>query len=284
MLKTIALIDGSVYAHSVCDAAAWVSTRAGAGVELLHVLGRREGTTDKADFSGNIGLGARTALLEELAELDAQKAKLTQKRGRALLEDAKEHVTKAGVSDVTTSLRYGDLAETVQELEVDAHMIVVGKRGEAADFAKLHLGSNLERVVRSTQRPVLVASRKFEPVSKILIAFDGGDSAGKAIDHMIRSQIFSGIGCHLLMVGQDDAASRAQVEAATAQLREAGYEASCDVKPGQPDKVIATEVEAGGYGLLVMGAYGHSRIRNLIIGSTTTEMIRSCMIPIMLYR
>ncbi len=284
MLKTIALIDGSVYAHSVCDAAAWVSNRAGASVELLHVLGRREGAADKADFSGNIGLGARTALLEELAELDAQKAKLTQKRGRALLEDAKDHIVNAGVSDVTTSLRYGDIAETIQELELDAHMIVVGKRGEAADFAKLHLGSNLERVVRSTQRPVLVASRKFEPASKLLIAFDGGESVGKAIDHMIRSQIFSGIGCHLLMVGQETAASRTQIEDAASQLRDAGYETSCDIKPGQSEKVIAAEVEAGGYGLLVMGAYGHSRIRNLIIGSTTTEMIRSCMIPILLYR
>jgi nucleotide-binding universal stress UspA family protein len=284
MLKTIALIDGSVYAHSVCDAAAWVSKRARASVELLHVLGRREGAADKADFSGNIGLGARTALLEELAELDAQKAKLTQKRGRALLEDAKEHLVNAGVSDVTTSLRYGDLAETVQDLERDAHMIVVGKRGEAADFAKLHLGSNLERVVRSTQRPVLVASRKFEPVSKILIAFDGGQSAGKAIDHMIRSQIFSGIACHLLMVGQDSPAALSQIAEAAGQLASAGYEVSSEVRQGQAEKIISAEVEAGEYGLLVMGAYGHSRIRNLIIGSTTTEMIRSCMIPIMLYR
>ncbi|MGD1935536.1 MAG: universal stress protein [Candidatus Phaeomarinobacter sp.] len=284
MLKTITLIDGSIYAHSVCDAAAWVSKRANASVELLHVLGRREGATETADFSGSIGLGARTALLEELADLDAQKAKLTQKRGRVLLEDAREHILKSGVADVTTSLRYGDLAETVQELETDAHMIVVGKRGEAADFAKLHLGSNLERVVRSTQRPILVASRKFEPVSKLLIAFDGGESANKAIDHMIRSQIFSGISCHLLMVGDADHATREQVEAAAAQLREAGYDASCDVKPGQPENVIAAEVEAGGYELLVMGAYGHSRIRNLIIGSTTTEMIRSCMVSIMLYR
>ena len=101
---------------------------------------------------------------------------------------------------------------------------------------------------------------------------------------MIRSQIFSGIGCHLLMVGQETAASRTQIEDAASQLRDAGYETSCDIKPGQSEKVIAAEVETGGYGLLVMGAYGHSRIRNLIIGSTTTEMIRSCMIPVLLYR
>jgi len=33
-----------------------------------------------------------------------------------------------------------------------------------------------------------------------------------------------------------------------------------------------------------MGAYGHSRIRSLIIGSTTTEMIRSCKVPVALFR
>jgi nucleotide-binding universal stress UspA family protein len=36
--------------------------------------------------------------------------------------------------------------------------------------------------------------------------------------------------------------------------------------------------------MVVMGAYGHSRIRTLIIGSTTTEMIRSCKVPIVLVR
>jgi nucleotide-binding universal stress UspA family protein len=48
--------------------------------------------------------------------------------------------------------------------------------------------------------------------------------------------------------------------------------------------VISDAVEREGIDLLVMGAYGHSRIRNLIIGSTTTEMVRSCKIPVILYR
>ncbi|MCF3974828.1 universal stress protein, partial [Paracoccus salsus] len=39
-----------------------------------------------------------------------------------------------------------------------------------------------------------------------------------------------------------------------------------------------------GFGLLVMGAYGHSRIRSLIIGSTTTAMVQSVKMPVLLYR
>jgi len=73
-MKIIALVDGSVYAQSVCELAGWAGARLGAGVELLHVLGRRMGGAQ--DFSGSLRLGARTALLEELAALDAQRAKL----------------------------------------------------------------------------------------------------------------------------------------------------------------------------------------------------------------
>lgn len=51
-----------------------------------------------------------------------------------------------------------------------------------------------------------------------------------------------------------------------------------------PDKVIAEIVEGDGMDILIMGAYGHSRIRSLVIGSTTTEMIRSCRVPVLLFR
>jgi nucleotide-binding universal stress UspA family protein len=33
-----------------------------------------------------------------------------------------------------------------------------------------------------------------------------------------------------------------------------------------------------------MGAYGHSRIRQLLIGSTTTAMIRHSTVPLLLLR
>jgi nucleotide-binding universal stress UspA family protein len=33
-----------------------------------------------------------------------------------------------------------------------------------------------------------------------------------------------------------------------------------------------------------MGAYGHSRIRSLVIGSTTTAIVRRCKIPVLMFR
>lgn len=284
MKKILALIDGSKYSQSVCDHAAWVATRSGAELELLHVLGRREGVADKSDLSGSIGLGARTALLEELAELDGQKARLVNKRGRAILEDASARVKELGVSVVATTLRHGQFIRTMQEFETDADVIVIGKRGEASNFDMEHLGSNLERVVRASHKPVLVASRAFQPINRMLIAFDGGASAMKAVERVAADKIFSGLECLLLSVVAESASASKRMGGAAALLKEAGFAVEQQVVTGQPETLIAETVEQGHYDLLVMGAYGHSRIRNLIIGSTTTQMVRSCKIPVILFR
>lgn len=281
--KIIALVDGSIYSESVCEHAAWISQRTEAPVEIIHVLGRRE-APEKLDLSGSIRLGARTQLMEELAELDAQRAKLVSHRGRAILEDARAILDKTGVNEITTRLRHGDIVEAISEIEADARVIVIGKRGEAADFAKGHLGSNLERIVRAAHRPIFVAARAFKPIEKVLVAYDGGTSAMKAVDHIARSPLFRGLAIEVITVGADTADLRKGLEDAKALLKAAGIAAGARIVEGRPDDVLGKLVEAEGFDMLVMGAYGHSRIRSLVIGSTTTEMVRSCRVPVLMMR
>jgi len=281
--KIIAFVDGSIYSSSVCEHAAWVAARTGWAVEILHVLGRREGAA-KADLSGSIALGARTALLEELAELDAQRARLISHRGRAILEDARTIVDKAGVTEITTRLRQGDIVDTLSEQEAGAELVLIGKRGEAADFAKGHLGSNLERIVRASHRPILVASRAFQPISRVLVAYDGGPSAMRAVDHIARSPLYRGLDITVATVGSASDTLSKGLEDARAMLAAAGLEAGSEILSGQPETALGELVETGPHDLLVMGAYGHSRIRSLIIGSTTTALLRSCKVPVVLVR
>jgi nucleotide-binding universal stress UspA family protein len=281
--KIIAFVDGSIYSASVCEHAAWAASRTGWAVEILHVLGRREGAA-KTDLSGSIALGARTALLEELAALDAQRAKLVSHRGRAILEDARAIVDMAGVTEITTRLRQGDIVDTLAEQEAGAELVLIGKRGEAADFAKGHLGSNLERIVRASHRPILVASRGFRPISRVLVAWDGGPSAMRAVDHIARSPLYQGLAVTVATVGSASETVRKGLEDARVMLAAAGLDAGTEILSGQPETALGELVERAPYDLLVMGAYGHSRIRSLIIGSTTTAMLRSCKVPVVLVR
>ncbi|WP_028794214.1 universal stress protein [Thalassobaculum salexigens] len=285
MSKIVAMIDGSIYSQSVSEHTAWAAGRLGVTeIELVHVLGRREGPSAPADLSGSFSAGMREELLKELADLDELNAKAAQKRGRMILEEAQTSLKAKGIETVAPKLRHGDLIETLAAVETGADMVVIGKRGSAADFAKMHLGSNLERVVRSSHVPVLITSRAFKPIKRFLIAFDGGRTALKAVDYVARTALFSGLECHLLTVGDRSAEIERNLANAKALLKGGNLQVSVDVIPGQPDRVIAKYVEDVGIDLLVMGAYSHSRFRHLFLGSTTEETIRNCLIPALIYR
>ncbi|MEF2552263.1 universal stress protein [Aurantimonas sp. A2-1-M11] len=284
MNKIIACIDGSNYATSVCDHAAWAAKRLDVPVEILHALGRRETSSRPFDLSGSLEFGGRETLLAELAEHDAQRAKLASQRGRLILEQAAARVKADGVSEVTERLRNGEVTDAIKEIEPEARLVVIGKRGEAADFAKGHLGSNLERVVRSMTKPLLVASRAFQPIERFMVAFDGGRSSPMIVERLLASPLLKDVACHLFMVGDGSGEPGQRLQGAREQLAAAGYAVTVGVESGEPETVIAEKVKRDGIGLLVMGAYGHSRIRNLIVGSTTTALIQACTVPVLVIR
>ncbi|HEY8568766.1 universal stress protein, partial [Microbulbifer sp.] len=107
----LSCIDGSRYSGAVCDYAAWIASRTGAPVKLLHNI-ERVSTPAVADLSGSIGLGSQEELLEELANLEQQRSKLLLEQGRQMLERAKERAADAGAERVLTCQRHGSLVES----------------------------------------------------------------------------------------------------------------------------------------------------------------------------
>jgi nucleotide-binding universal stress UspA family protein len=278
MPLVLACVDGSAYAASVADLAGWAARRIGAAVEVIQVLGRRQARDSFEPESA-------AAVARELAVVEAQRAKLLRKQAQLVLEEARFRVEASGVADVRAVLREGDLLEAVAEREAAADFLVIGKRGEAADFARGHLGSNLERIVRMSRRPILIAARAMRPIRRVLIAFDGRPAAEKAVESVAVSPLFEGVSCSLLTVGAETDATRWRLDAAAQRLRAAGREvADARIVPGEPEHAIAAAVERDEAELLAMGGYSHSRLRALVIGSTTSSVIRSCRTQVLLFR
>lgn len=102
MTNVIACIDGSASAPAVCDYAAWASRSLQAPLTFLHVLDQQQYPV-AANLSGNIGLGSREHLLDELASLDEQRSKLALEQGRIMLANAKERAIGNGVTSPESS-------------------------------------------------------------------------------------------------------------------------------------------------------------------------------------
>ena len=282
--RVLAAVDDSVYAKSVAGYAAWSAARLEAPLEFVHVIDRIRAQPAALDLSGNLSLGAREHLLAELARLDEERGRLAQEAGRLLLQQIQSSVQAEHGLAAETRLRHGSLSDTLLELEPDVRLFVIGKCGEHADFDSGHLGSQLERVVRSVHRPLLVASRAFKAPERVLVAFDGSATTRKGVEMVAASPLFRGLDVVVLMAGDAGASDESALRWAEDTLREHGHQVESRQPTGPVNEAITAAVADEQADMLVMGAYGHSRIRNMIVGSTTTHVLRTSRVPVLLLR
>lgn len=284
MTKILACIDASTYASSVVDLAGWAARGLGADIELLHVVQRKDAVAARQDHSGAIGLGARTELLDELTRIDAAAGRLAIEEGRIILAAGSSRLQETGFS-VTQLHRHGGIVETIVEREADAALVVIGKRGASGQFATDHIGSKVERVVRASEKPVLIAPRDVAQTPRlVVIAYDDSLAATRAVAMVADSPLFDDMPVHLVSAGAREADGRDILERAADPLRKAGRQVETIVDDGKPEQVIGDYMSDHADAILVMGAYGHSPLRTLIVGSTTTAMIRTVHAPILLVR
>lgn len=281
--EVVACVDGSAFSAAVCDYAAWVSRGLEAPLSLLHAIDHRH-ANGPTDLSGSIGLGSQEMLLEQLAAHDQEAGKLALARGRALLEAASARVAASGVTVPSVRQLHGALVDLVTELEPSIRVLVIGKRGQAAHAAPSHLGSNLERVIRAMHRPIFVVPEDYQEPTSFMLAFDNGPSTRKGVESLICGPLFQRMDCHLVTAGDPNGEMQDAHAWARATLEAEGISVRGGVFPGDAEHVLATYLDSHDVDLVVMGAYGHSRIRHLLVGSTTSAMIRRINAPLLLLR
>lgn len=287
MKRILLCTDGSVFAQSSYRYAAWLAPRLNAAVDVLYVTDvRSQKVVSTGNLSGSIGIDASKELLNKLVDLEHEKARINHQRAKLILEEARHFFETENIQNVNFIHETGFLVDSFHEFETQADLIMLGKRGEAAEFASGHLGANLERIVRASHKPCLVTSRQFKPIERLLVAYDGSQSGQKMIRFLVESPAFKGLELHILTVAKkaDDPAAIAHLNEAEQAARVAGFNPIRQLIQGDPEQVIAHYVEEKDIRLLLMGAYGHSRIRHLVIGSTTAQMLRSSHIPVLLFR
>ncbi|MBU2884658.1 universal stress protein [Gilvimarinus agarilyticus] len=281
--NVIACIDDSHYAESVCDGAAWAAQQLTAPLHLLHALDYVHGAGEQ-NLSGTLGFGAQETLLEELASLDEKRAKIAMEQGKQLLVAAKARVSAAGLPEIETRQRHGELTDTLMDLEKETRLLVVGKRGAESASAHGHIGSHIEKIIRAMHKPILIVQPEFTAPKVLMIAYDGSATIRKGIEMIAASPLLKGCHCHLVMVGADLDANRESLKWADELLVKAGLTVESHIISGDPETALVEYQSQNNIELLVLGAYGHSRIRHFIVGSTTTAMICRCQTSMLILR
>jgi nucleotide-binding universal stress UspA family protein len=283
--KVLACVDQSDFATSVADHAAWAARRLGAPLEFLHVIDRHPALGHAQDHSGAIGLGAQETLLDQLSSDDEQRSRAAREAGRVFLLRLRDRALATGVAQADTRQRHGDVEETLTGQQDGVRLFVLGRRGEAAGTGmQKALGGHVEWVVRALQRPILTVPAVFREPSRVLIAFDNSAVTRRGIEMMAASPLLKGLPLHLLSASQAPARRQSGLDWAQHTLQEAGYQVSATSAAGQPAALVREAIRHEGFDLLVMGAYSHSPLRSWLLGSNTTELLRSSALPTLLLR
>jgi nucleotide-binding universal stress UspA family protein len=282
MSKILACLDASIYAQSVADHAIWAAQRMNASVELVSTLGKHP--APQTDLVGAMALETQPGVFAKGISRDVEIDRKLDETLASQLEALERQLKGAGVAEVTTDLVDAPFLDTLAKREGDSDLVILGKRGQSADFVSLRLGSETERAARAIGRDVLIAARGFRRPRTALIAIEVGEAGVKLVERAAASPLLRGMTLHVVSAGDPGLERRDALEAAEETLKKEGFAVRTQVVPGPAERGVPWYVEEEDMGLLVMGASSHSRLRNFVLGSTTSELMRACKIPVLLLK
>lgn len=280
MIKSIlACTDGSAYGDVASQYGICMADHLQARLVGLHVLDSRmlEGPL-LADIAGWVGAQPYAAQVEQFRTLMEQK-------GQAIAGAFESRCKEAGVK-AEALIRNGHPPTVILEEEVRAELIVLGQKGEHAEWIGDMTGSTVERVARHSVKPCLITPKRFSPVHKILAAYDGSAHASQALREAAELAMAMKMELVLLTVAESSHEEQAEKisKDGMALVKAHGCGARPLVAKGRPASAILDAARDGKCDLIVVGAYGHSRIREMILGSVTTQVMTMSQVPVMLVR
>jgi len=279
MIKSILVgLDGSQHADAAMQHTLWLAERLGATVIGLHVIDivSIEGSF-LHDISGSLGF-------EPYLDFSARMREALRERGRVLLDAFTERCKERSVACDRT-LVMGIVANEICDQARTADLVVIGHRGVNEQFSTGLLGATAESVTRKSPKPVFVSPMRFEAVSNPLLAYDGSQRASAAMHAAAELASALALPLTVLHVARDPAGNGEKVlEEARRYLQSYDLRVTCKMVTGSPHQCIVDLIAEQGHDLLFIGAYGHSRIIEMVLGSTTEFVLRNSPCPVFLAR
>jgi nucleotide-binding universal stress UspA family protein len=278
MIKSILVaLDGSEHAAAALDYGLWMAERAHGRVTGLHVIDivSIEGSF-MHDISGSLGF-------EPYLDFSAKMREALRERGEVLLDAFDKRCRERGIA-CDRVLAMGIVANEICEHARIADLVAIGHRGINEQFSTGLLGSTTESVTRKSPKPVFVSPMRFGEPKRPLLAYDGSPRASAAMHLAAETASALGLPLTVLHVARDEANGARVLDEARRYLHSYDVPLTCETVSGYPHQKIVDFIRERGHDLLFIGAYGHSRIIEMVLGSTTEYVLRNSPCPVFLTR
>jgi len=278
MIKNVLVpIDGSDHSRAAIDCGIWFVEHFQGTLFGQHVIDTAsiEGTFFH-DISGSMGF-------EPYLDFTTKMREVLEERGKGLLEELGERCSNQGIR-CETFLDMGIVPNEICERAKVADLVILGRRGINEEFSTGLLGSTSESVTRKCPRPVLVTTNKFKAIQNPLLAYDGSQRSSSAMESAAEFCNQLHLPLTVLFVPREEGLEEKVFQEARSYLGSYGLDVRYETAKGYPEQRIVEHLRDLNYDLLFIGAYGHRRIIELVLGSTTEYVLRNSPCPIFLKR
>lgn len=207
-------------------------------------------------------------------------ANLLEKRGEAALGVLRSLCEEERIPCEAKQVT-GTVAHSIAMESELADAIVIGRAGEHHAWLEGLLGSTTEAVIRRAACPVLVTDRGEATLTRVVTAYDGSSNARKALHLAAELCTRWSVPLELLIVHEN---GEALTKEANEYLDAYEVDKTVSVRLGDGSETIVEFTNEIGADLLVMGAFGHSKVRALVVGSTTAYAVHNAPCPVLLTR
>lgn len=208
-------------------------------------------------------------------------ALILEERGRAALDAFGKACANANI-ECSTELTTGIVPRAILEHAELADLIVMGRAGEHSEWLDGLVGSTTSAVARRAVQPVLVTGTRDLGARRFVVAYDGSQHAKRALKAAVQFIPYFSEPCHVLVVGESHAPGLREEIDGYLKAHNHAYEFA--VREGDPSEAIVSYAGEANADLLVMGAYGHTKVRELVVGSTTAFALNHAPCPLLLCR
>lgn len=267
-------LDGSPHSETALGHALRIARAASGVVRGVHVVDRSllDGVV-VADLSASVGFQPFLNLSGELRE-----ALLSA--GGAIVAAFEARAKEAGV-DFEQVLREGNVSDILAEEAKGCDLAAVGSRGSNAQHRRELVGRHADSLARRMPSPLLVAPAEYLEFRAPVVAWDGSPKAKKALVLVAELAALLELPVRVVTAADDEREGRSRLAEAEEELRYRRVTTSASWRPGHADDAIFAEIDAGG-DLVAMGAHGHGRVVELVLGSTTDRVLRAATVPVLL--
>lgn len=282
-IKTILVpLSGAEESRAAMETAFTVGRDMAAHVTVLHVA------ADPRDALPLLGEGMSGAMIEEMIDVAASEIAARRARAREMFET---FVARYQVPLAVDAPGPGEVSAAWAE-ETGPEDVVVARRGRLADLVVVGgpgdpaRTASLNAALLETGRPVLVAPKAAPPVigRRPALAWNGSAQAGRAVTAAL-PLLAKAEKVVVLAAGAEERPGPS-LEELVAYLAWHGVTAEAyaiELAPGQDaGTVLRDHAAKAGADLLVMGAYTHSRMRELILGGVTRHMLAEASLPLLM--